>query len=115
MKKLRLLLILGVFGLSACSHNNDKFSSSDQVQGQSAEQLFTHAEHSMTAGDYESATKYLESLDSQYPLNAHSEQMLLDLIYSYYRTGDKAAAGATASRYIHQPARGRKQALCFCL
>lgn len=106
MKNIRLILVmLFIFSVAACS--SDKFATTEHVQGQSAEQLFNTGERMMASGDYDTAVKYFESLDSQYPFSKHSRQMLLDLVYSYYRAGDHASAAATAQRYIHLYPRGK--------
>jgi outer membrane protein assembly factor BamD len=70
-------------------------------KGDTAEQIFTQAEHNLAAGHYESAAKDFEALDTLYPFGAYSQQGQLDIIYAYYKKGDDAeSALAAADRYI---------------
>jgi len=96
MKKFAGLLLL-IAALSACTITKQ----GKNFTGQSAKQLYSNAERAMADRKFYLATRYLESLDANYPFSPYSEQAQLDSVYAYYKTGDHAAAVAAAERYIH--------------
>lgn len=65
-----------------------------------AKQLFEKSEIAMGEGEYKTAITFFEALDSRYPFSPYSQQAQLDMIYAYYKYGDKPSAAAAADRYI---------------
>jgi outer membrane protein assembly factor BamD len=63
-------------------------------------QIFDHAQNELSKGNYETAIKDLEALDSLYPFGRYSEQGHLDIIYAYYGNGDNPSALAASDRYV---------------
>lgn len=103
MKRIQMLVLSGfLLSLTAC---NSWWSKNDEdnspYQGIPAKQLFTEAEQAISKGQYDSAAKRLEALESLYPFSDYAEKAQMDLIYAYYKKGDYPSAAATAERFIH--------------
>ncbi len=62
--------------------------------------LYKDAKESMMQGNFNVSAEILSALDSRFPFGAHSHQVQLDLIYSYYKVGKSDEALATIDRFI---------------
>lgn len=82
--------------LTACS----AFQEKDETLGWSQQRLFTEASDEMRAGNYDSAIKYFETLESRYPFGKYAHQSQLNVAYAYYRSAQYEAALAAADRFI---------------
>lgn len=96
MKSIRQILTVALLGLllAGCptSHvNTEKMTETE---------LFMEAEKSMQDGAYKSAIKLFEELNNRYPYGSYSEQIQLDLIYAYYKSGDLLLAQTAIDRFI---------------
>lgn len=87
--------LLLVFTLSACSGLEK-----DETLGWSQQRLFTEASDEMRAGNYETAIKYYEILESRYPFGKYAHQSQINVAYAYYRFSQPEAALAAADRFI---------------
>lgn len=91
-----IFIALFAFVLTAC-----KTTTTQDLYGkQTDKQIFTHAESEIARGNYDTAVKDLEALDTLYPFSDYSQQGQLDLIYAYYKSGDNVSALAAADRYM---------------
>ena len=97
---LRCASLVGVVFLWACSATSSH-APHELYASLNAAQLFEAGEDSMLRRDYEKATQYFETLDARYPFDAHNKQAQLDLIFAYYKSGDKGSAVAATERFIH--------------
>ncbi|RLV61680.1 outer membrane protein assembly factor BamD [Parashewanella curva] len=88
-------LALLALTLNACSSKPEEIS-----KKATAEVLYSQARTSMELGNYSKAIRTLEALDSRYPFGPYKTQVQLDMIYSYYKTGDTAQALANIDRFI---------------
>jgi len=94
MKKLlSLLLICALALLTACSSN-------DTVEDLPEDQLYRKAQRYLKDGNFDSAVKYLQMLESRYPFGPFAEQAQLELIYAQYRNFEEEEAVAAADRFI---------------
>ena len=87
----RRLLLLGLIGcvlaLGACGgdrKNRDLAATLDE--------LYQRGTKSMNSGNYRNAIQYFETLTARFPFANQAKQAQLDLIYCYYRNGDKDLA-----------------------
>ncbi len=94
-KILFLALLLSVVG---CSSNDE--SDVDKVPDKSAQALFSDAREALDSGLYKKAIQILSAIDSRFPFGPISHQVQLDLIYSYYKSGDSAQGIALADRFL---------------
>jgi outer membrane protein assembly factor BamD len=101
MKKIIILLTaIQISLLVGCAS-----SGVDDVDVPLADDAFTLYEKSqegISIGNYQTAIKMLEQLDSLYPFGPYSHQAQLALIYSYYKTNDVASTITAADRFIRQ-------------
>ncbi|WP_206485259.1 outer membrane protein assembly factor BamD [Thalassotalea sp. G2M2-11] len=95
IKTLFLALILTIVG---CSSSDD--TEVDKVPDKSAQALFTDAREALDSGLYKKAIQILSAIDSRFPYGPISHQVQLDLIYSYYKSGDSAQGIALADRFL---------------
>ncbi len=93
--KLFLAILIGILLISGCSK-----SKSDPFRKFNAQQLYEKGEFNLANKEYQTAISLFEALDARYPFSIYAEQAQLDIIYAYYKAGDKASAVAAADRYI---------------
>jgi outer membrane protein assembly factor BamD len=72
----------------------------DETLGWSAQKFYSEASFAMSDGDYETAIKYFEGLESRYPFGRYAMQAQLDVAYAYYKDGNHESAIAAADRFI---------------
>ncbi|MFT6269751.1 MAG: outer membrane protein assembly factor BamD [Alphaproteobacteria bacterium] len=93
-----VIAILVALSLTACSSVEDE--QREMIQNQGASALYKEAKRSMDIGNFSAAAQILSSIDSKFPFGPLSHQVQLDLIYSYYKTGDVEQTLATIDRFI---------------
>lgn len=92
-----LLSILLAALITACSSSPDDEELALANKG--AEALYEDAKNAMKIGNYSNASAILSALDSRYPFGPFSNQVQLDLIFSYYKSGKYDEALATIDRF----------------
>lgn len=80
--------------LMACS------SSKPDVESVPEPDLYAKANQELETGNIRSSITILEELDKAYPFGPYSQQVQLDLIYAYYKSGDLAVAIASIDRFL---------------
>lgn len=90
---LSLCLLLG-----SCASTQDP---AEEFKNQTAAQIYKGAETNLASGNYTTAVRHYEGLDTLYPFSDYSEQAMLDSIYAYYQAGDYASSSAASARFIH--------------
>ncbi|MFZ2302698.1 MAG: outer membrane protein assembly factor BamD [Gallionella sp.] len=66
------------------------------------EEMYKQAETELNDGNYDSAVKLYETLQSRYPYGRYAQQALLEVAYAYYRQGEPESAVSAADRFIKQ-------------
>jgi outer membrane protein assembly factor BamD len=92
------LSLVGLFVLGGCSSAPDEELQAVELKGPQA--IYASAKAAMKNGNFGGAAQILSDLDSRYPFGELSHQVQLDLIYSYYKSGDSAQALATIDRFL---------------
>lgn len=62
--------------------------------------LHTKAQQEIESGNLKSSITILEAMDKNYPFGPYSQQVQLDLIYAYYKSGDWPLAVASIDRFL---------------
>lgn len=95
------LAVFLLLTLAACSLFNPKSEDSSQNKV-TAEAMYNEAKTDLNEGNYETAIKQYEALQSRYPYGRYAQQALLETAYAYYRQNEAESAIATADRFIKQ-------------
>jgi len=96
---LRNLLLLTIFtALGACAGNATSYD--DDTVDMSAEELYTEAHYKLSDGEFESAIKDFETLESRYPYGPYAEQAQLEIAYAYYKYDEPESSILAAERFI---------------
>jgi outer membrane protein assembly factor BamD len=88
-----VLLVAAALLGSGCSSRKER----DMRSG--AELVYSAARKSMDSGNYGNAIRYLELLEARFPFSNQSKQAQLDLIYAYYKDGQREAAVDAATQF----------------
>jgi outer membrane protein assembly factor BamD len=91
-----LCVVLGVMSVSGCrTHREDP-------KKVTPEALYKKAHKSLQAYDFNGAIKTYEQLTARFPFTDEARQARLDLIYAYYRAGEKESATDAADTFIRE-------------
>ncbi|CUX96730.1 outer membrane protein assembly factor BamD [Candidatus Doolittlea endobia] len=96
MTSMKDLVICATLGLVLTGCVNKK----DVVLNNSLCEIYGAAQQKLQDGNYNSAIKELEALDSRYPFSFYAQQVQLDLIFAYYRSTDLQLAQASIDRFL---------------
>jgi outer membrane protein assembly factor BamD len=86
--------------LAGCASRN--------LRNAGAKVLYTTAHKQMVDNDMTNAAKNYEQLTSRFPFTTEARQARLDLIYVYYRKGDKDAAVDAADEFLREEPRNSR-------
>ncbi|MCO6524662.1 MAG: tetratricopeptide repeat protein, partial [Candidatus Schmidhempelia sp.] len=81
-----LAIVISASMLAACSSSHIDYNSVPEAD------LFIKSQTALDNGSLKSATTLLEAMDKSYPFGPYSQQIQLNLIYTYYKTSDFAVA-----------------------
>jgi outer membrane protein assembly factor BamD len=90
-------LCIVMLGLAGCHPHRIK-----DERKVTPEALYKKAHKSMEAYDFNGAIKGFEALTARFPFTDEARQARLDLIYSYYRAGEKESATDAAETFIRE-------------
>ena len=102
MKSIRLVMpfVVGVMiSVTGCSSSDDSEQRA-ALANMGSQQMYDNAKRNMQNGNFGAASTALSELDSRYPFGPLSNQVQLDLIYSYYKSGKIDETLATIDRFI---------------
>lgn len=89
------LLTLAALALAGCSRG-------DRMQQAPAEILYERAVQNLDAGNFRNAIAFYERLEARFPFSNQARQAQLDLIYAYYRNGDRESALDRARQFVRE-------------
>ena len=93
-------LVVGVMiSVTGCSSSDDSEQRA-ALANMGSQQMYDNAKRNMQNGNFGAASTALSELDSRYPFGPLSNQVQLDLIYSYYKSGKIDETLATIDRFI---------------
>ncbi len=87
------LAAIVALALAGCAGDNERELRSG------AEQVFEKARSAMESGNYRNAITYYEALEARYPFSNQAKQAQLDLIYCYYKNGEREGAIDAATQF----------------
>ena len=90
-------LCIALVGLAGCHARRTR-----EEKHVTPQQLYTKAHKSLTSYDFNGAIKVYEQLTARFPFTDEARQARLDLIYAYYRAGEKESATDAADTFIRE-------------
>ncbi len=90
-------LCIALLALGGCASHKNRL-----LQQSSPEVLYKKAKKSLDSYDYGTAIKTYEQLTARFPFTDQARQARLDLIYAYYRAGEKESATDAADTFIRE-------------
>ena len=75
---------------------------SKKLKTATAETLYTYAHKALINNDFEYAIKQYEALTARFPFTNQARQARLDVIYCYYRKGEKETAIDAADQFVRE-------------
>ena len=97
MKKLILLMVLGLLLAGCSSKKKDPYAAYRQ---KTAAQIYHDAHTALLKKHYTDAVNGYEALDAVYPFGPYAERAQLESIYAYYKNDDLPEAVTAAERYV---------------
>ncbi len=95
--RLTLAVLLATVALSGC-----RTAREDEVALGSPEILYDRAANSLAGGSYENAIRVYEAIEARFPFSDAARQARLDLMYAFYRQGQKEQAVDAADTFIRE-------------
>lgn len=86
-------ILIGVAAITGCSGRNQRDNRS------AADIVYEAAAKSMASGNYDNAIRLLELLEARFPFSNQSKQAQLDLIYCYFKDGQREATVDAATQF----------------
>jgi outer membrane protein assembly factor BamD len=83
--------------LTACKSRQDA-----DIARKPVDALYTQARESLDNNDYEYATRLYEALTARFPFTQQARQARIDLIFLYYRKGEKESATDAADQFLRE-------------
>ncbi len=98
MKRSRVLLI-AIFGLAlaACANNDEQ-----RTEVQNITEAYEKAQESIARGNFRRGIQIFEAIQARYPFSDLSRQIQLELMYAYYKSGQKEQAIETADTFMRE-------------
>ncbi|MDD5300403.1 MAG: outer membrane protein assembly factor BamD [Gallionella sp.] len=96
------LAVFLLLTLTACKIFDPLPDGSDPTKNMPVGEMYNQAKAELNEGNYESAIKLYEALQSRYPYGRYAQQALLEIAYAYYRQGETESAVSSADRFIKQ-------------
>ncbi len=97
-RRARLIVLATAFAVLAACAGNDEV----QTEIQSLTEAYEKAQASIASGNYRRGVQIFEALQARYPFSDLSRQIQLELMYAYYKSGQKEQAIQTADNFMRE-------------
>ncbi len=94
----RLIVLVTTFAVLAACAGNDEV----QTEIQSLGDAYEKAQESIARGNYRRGVQIFEAIQARYPFSDLSRQIQLELMYAYYKSGQKEHAIQTADNFMRE-------------
>jgi outer membrane protein assembly factor BamD len=94
----RLIVLAAAFAVLAACAGNDEV----QTEIQSLTEAYEKAQGAIAGGNYRHGIQIFEALQARYPFSDLSRQIQLELMYAYYKAGQKEQAVQTADNFMRE-------------
>jgi outer membrane protein assembly factor BamD len=92
--------LVGTIVLGGCADTRD--GPQQRLSRFGPESLYDQGQRALRASDWTEAVNIFEALNARYPFTPHGRQARLDVIYAYYRLGEKESARDAADTFIRE-------------
>ncbi len=92
--------ILGTLVLAGCAGGPD--GAQQRLARFGPDSLYDQGRRALRASDWGEAVNILEALNARYPFTPHARRGRVDVIYAYYRLGEKESARDAADTFIRE-------------
>ena len=72
----------------------------DETAEWTAEHFYKEAKGALDGGDYETAVKYFEKLETRFPFGRYAQQAQLETAYAYYKSRELESSVSASDRFI---------------
>ena len=97
-RRARLIVLTAVFAVLAACAGNDEV----QTEIQSLTEAYEMAQEYIANGNYRRGVQIFEAIQARYPFSDLSRQIQLELMYAYYKSGQKEQAVQTADNFMRE-------------
>lgn len=97
---LLLLSLAALLLIAGCQSNGHR--DQQRLSKLSPEILYDRGVKALRSADYKEAVQVFEALTARYPFTPQSRQGRLDIIYAYYKLGEKESAKDAAETFIRE-------------
>jgi outer membrane protein assembly factor BamD len=93
------IALLGALVLAGCAGTRD---TQQRLSRFGPDSLYDQGRRALRASDWSQAVAIFEALNANYHLTAHAKQGRIDVIYAYYKLGEKETARDAADTFIRE-------------
>lgn len=97
LSRYTLSIMVACVLVTGCSSSPDD---KDETAEWTAEHFYKEAKSALDGGDYETAIKYFEKLETRFPFGRYAQQAQLETAYAYYKSRELESSVAAADRFI---------------
>ncbi len=97
-RRARLIVLATAFAVLAACASNDEV----QTEIQSLTEAYEMAQESVANGNFRRGVQIFEAIQARYPFSDLSRQIQLELMYAYYKSGQKEQAIQTADNFMRE-------------
>lgn len=97
LSRCTLSIMVACVLVTGCSSSPDD---KDETAEWTAEHFYKEAKSALEGGDYETAVKYFEKLETRFPFGRYAQQAQLETAYAYYKSRELESSVAAADRFI---------------
>ncbi|MBI3775710.1 MAG: outer membrane protein assembly factor BamD [Gammaproteobacteria bacterium] len=99
LSRFTLAFSLGCILIAGCSSTPEE-KDKDETTEWTAEHFYKEARSALDGGDYETAIKYFEKLETRFPFGRYAQQSQLETAYAYYKSREVDSSVAASDRFI---------------
>ncbi len=95
-----LIMLMGALVLAGCATGRD--GAQQRLSRFGPDALYDQGRRAIRASDWGEAVNIFEALNARYPITPHAKQGRLDVIYAYYKLGEKESGRDAADTFIRE-------------
>ena len=101
-----LVAVMGILVLGGCASNRD--ATQQRLSRYGPDSLYDQGRRALRASDWGEAVSIFEALNARYPFTPHARQGRIDVVYAYYKLGEKESGRDAADTFIRENPAGQR-------